>query len=86
MEKELTLEEQVADLCFRSACRALLGDGKGMFVMLELYDQSPEHYHLIMKVAKEHLIKNSPQLVGNILRNEKAIEALTQDLERERGN
>lgn len=86
MEEELTLEEHVAGLYLSYACRALLGGGKGMFVMLELHDQSPEHYRLIMEAAKKHLLKTHPELREDIMKRERQIEALTQDLVRERSN
>jgi len=86
MKDELTLEEQVAGLYFSYACRALLGGNKGAYVMLQLYDQSPEHYRLTIEAAHEHLLRTHNELKETVEKRYRQLQVVVGDLDRERSN
>uniref|UniRef100_A0A6M3IEF6 Uncharacterized protein n=1 Tax=viral metagenome TaxID=1070528 RepID=A0A6M3IEF6_9ZZZZ len=86
IEDDLTLEELRNGLYFSYACRALLGGGKGTFIMLQLYEQSPEHYRLTMDAAKKELLKTHSGLREAIAERYRQLQMVAGDLMRERSN
>ena len=50
---EKSLDQLLFELYVDYACRALLGGGKGKFVMDKLRIEDPDFYYLVMKRAKE---------------------------------
>lgn len=86
MTEEKTLEQKIAGLYFDYACRALLGDGKGVFMMLNLYEDSPEAYRVFMEAAKEHLVKAQSVPLEKLDERYRQLQMIVGDLEKERSN
>jgi len=80
------LDEAVAGIYFNYACRALLGGGKGRFVMLELYGENPEGYRYVIAVAKKRLVSTNGVSLESVEEQERILNTLTEDLDKERGN
>lgn len=86
MTEKQTLEEAVAGVYFNYACRALLGGGKGMYVMGELYKDSPESYYVVVKCARVHLLKAHQMPLERVEERERQLEAYVRGLDQERSN
>jgi len=53
----MTIDEILFDLYLNYAKRALLGGGKGQYVMTRLRQEDEELYHRVMRRAKDELDK-----------------------------
>ena len=86
MEDEKALVRQVVGLYFDYACRALLGGGKGMYAMNQLYEQSPECFRNVYEAARLHLMEKHPKLAEKVDERYRQLQLIVGDLERERSN
>lgn len=86
MTDEETLVKHVVGLYFNYACRALLGGGKGMYVMNQLYQQSPECYRLVYEAARLELMNKHPKLAEKVDERYRQLQLIVGDLEKERSN
>jgi len=86
MSDEKTLAEHIVDVYFNYACRALLGGGKGMYVMNQLYGHSPETFRIIYEAARLNLMQKHPELAEKVDERYRQLQLVVGDLERERSN
>jgi len=86
MMLEKTLNDLVLDLYFHYACRSLLGDGKGEFVMGRLEKENPELHTEVMKAARTYLKQREEQRLEVARMWEDGMLRLAEDLEKERSN
>lgn len=86
MTKESEAMEAVVGLYFDFACRALLGGGKGMFILAQVHDDSIETYQKLIDAAEHHLVKVDGFELDVIAKNKRKLADYIGDLERERSN
>ena len=86
MTEQKSLEHIVAKLYFDYAVRLLSGDGKGMAVMEQLEEDSPELHAEVMKAARQYLKQREAQRLEAARMWDDGMMRLTEDLEKERSN
>jgi len=86
MKDEQSPDELIAQLYFDYACRALLGGGKGEYVMTQLYEESPETYRVILESARVSLAKTPNRDLGELDKRYRQLQVIVGDLEKERSN
>ena len=86
MKDEQSSDESLAQLYFDYACRALLGGGKGEFVMMQLYAESPEACRVVLEAARVSLAKTPNRDLGELDKRYRQLQVIVGDLEKERSN
>lgn len=86
MTEQENLEQKIAGLYFGYACRALLGGGKGQSVMIQLYEDNPEFYRVVMEAAKQYLAKAHSVPLEKLDERYRQLQVIVGDLEKERSN
>ena len=86
MTEDKSIEATVAELYFHYACRALLGGGKGQYVMEGLRKENPELCEKIMKVAREYLEEVEARRMEDAKKWDGGMLRLAKDLGEERSN
>jgi len=86
MAGKQTLDQMMVSLHFHYACRALLGGGKGTFVMMQLYEKQPGAYREIMEAAKKHLAEVDHVNIEMLDKRYRELQMIVGDLEKERSN
>ena len=84
--EQKTLEHAITELYFDYACRALLGGGKGMYVMVQLYEHSPEVYRVMLEAANAHLAKAHDVSLEQLDERYRQLQVIVGDLDKERSN
>ena len=86
MKDEQSQVGLVAQLYFDYACRALLGGGKGEYVMMKLYEESPETYRVVLEAARVSLAKTPNRDLGELDRRYRQLQVIVGDFEKERSD
>jgi len=86
MKEEQSLDSIMIGLVFDYACRALLGGGKGVYVMLQLYERSPELYRGFIEAARKFLADKPGIDLEELDERYRQLQMIVGDLEKERSN
>ena len=76
----------ITELYFNYACCALLGEGRGEFLMTQLYDESPELYREFMNAARDYLTSVPVVKIELVNQRYRELQVIQGDLEKERSN
>ena len=78
--------ESLVGLYFDFACRALMGGGKGMYILAQVHEDSVEAYQKLINAAEQHLVRIEGMQPDIVAKHKRNLADYIRDLERERSN